>query len=466
MKRLSVTVFVVIAISTLSFAQLETERFDQREGNRFPTGCTTQGWNLVDSTTCATTPSESFIDASVFTGDACAKIAAAIATLTLPTSVTIDARGITGTSTCTGATANPFSGTNVTTKLTGQLLLGQVTITTPTQWTVPNRFWIRGIGLSSASSVSNTIIQAGSGALTCTTTLTIGSSSYCPLVFIGPISQDVFAAGLSDLTVDCASNTDCIGAGSATVQEGGGLDNVSFINQTIACVDFDSSAKTTGAGISNDFIRNINCTFPSTDTLLSSADGILINASEGPAEISNVTVSVPGETGSSVINDCVYLNGAIGTNVNYLHCEHAANILVVGDANAATEVNVHGVTSSATITNAGIWLKNAKYTSIQGLYYGGGGGTPIIDGTNSINITDKQVSVYEMSTASGPLLTTVTSTPSVLPVVTDSILGGGNYSSAPSGAVVFCSDCKIANPCAGSGTGALAVRNGTAWVCK
>jgi len=462
MKRLLATLFLLTALCSLALAQSEPERF----GQIHPPSCTTQGWNVVDTTTCGTTTSEAFIDASVFAGDACAKIAAAIATLTLPTSVTIDARGITGTSTCSGTTANPFSATNVITGLHGQLLLGGVTITTPTQWTVPNRFWIRGIGLSSASSVANTIIQAGSGALTCTTTLTIGSSSYCPLVFIGPINQDVFAAGLSDLTVDCANNTDCIGAGSAEVQEGGGLDNVAFINQTIACVDFDSSVKTSGAGISNDFIRNVNCTFPSTDTLLGSADGILINASEGPAEISNVTVSVPGETGSSVINDCVYLNGAIGTSVNYLHCEHAANALVVGDANVATEVNVHGLTTSATITNAGIWLKNAKYTSIQGLDFLGGGGTPIIDAANSTHITDKQVSVYEMSTASGPLLTTVTSTPSVLPAVTNATLGGGNYSSAPTGAVVFCTDCKIANPCAGSGTGALAIRNGTAWVCK
>jgi hypothetical protein len=462
MKRLLAAVFLFTALSSLALAQSEPEHF----GSIHPPACVTQGWNVVETTTCGTTTSEAFIDASVFAGDACAKIAAAIATLTLPASVTIDARGITGTSTCAGATANPFSAVNVLTELHGQLLLGGVTITTPTQWTVPNRLWIQGIGLSSASSVSNTIIKAAAGALTCTTTLSVGGTAYCPLVFIGPINQDVFDAGLSGLTVDCSSNTDCIGVGSAEVQEGGGLDNVALINQTIACVDFDASVATSGAGISNSFIRNINCTFPSTDTLLSSADGILVDASEGPAEISNVTVSVPGETGTSVINDCVYLNGAIGTNVNYLHCEHAANVLVVGDSNPATEVNVHGVTSSATISNAGIWLKNAKYTSIQGLDFLGGGGTPIIDAATSNNITDKQVGTYEMTTGTGPLLTNVTSAPSVLPSVTNATLGGGNYNGAATGAVVFCSDCKIANPCAGGGAGALAVRNAGAWVCK
>ena len=34
------------------------------------------------------------------------------------------------------------------------------------------------------------------------------------------------------------------------------------------------------------------------------------------------------------------------------------------------------------------------------------------------------------------------------------------------GAIVFCSDCTIANPCASGGGGALAKRIGSAWVCN
>ena len=41
-----------------------------------------------------------------------------------------------------------------------------------------------------------------------------------------------------------------------------------------------------------------------------------------------------------------------------------------------------------------------------------------------------------------------------------------NLGTPTNGTVVFCSDCTIANPCAGSGTGALAKRLNGAWVCN
>jgi uncharacterized protein (DUF2141 family) len=34
------------------------------------------------------------------------------------------------------------------------------------------------------------------------------------------------------------------------------------------------------------------------------------------------------------------------------------------------------------------------------------------------------------------------------------------------GVIRYCSDCTIANPCAGGGTGALAKRLNSAWVCN
>ena len=41
-----------------------------------------------------------------------------------------------------------------------------------------------------------------------------------------------------------------------------------------------------------------------------------------------------------------------------------------------------------------------------------------------------------------------------------------NLPAAANGSVLYCSDCTIANPCAGSGTGALAKRLNGAWVCN
>lgn len=44
--------------------------------------------------------------------------------------------------------------------------------------------------------------------------------------------------------------------------------------------------------------------------------------------------------------------------------------------------------------------------------------------------------------------------------------GNSHYTSAPNGLTVYCADCTVANPCAGSGTGAMAKRLNNAWVCN
>ena len=41
-----------------------------------------------------------------------------------------------------------------------------------------------------------------------------------------------------------------------------------------------------------------------------------------------------------------------------------------------------------------------------------------------------------------------------------------NLGSPANGTVVYCSDCTLANPCAGSGTGAIAKRLNGVWVCN
>jgi hypothetical protein len=41
-----------------------------------------------------------------------------------------------------------------------------------------------------------------------------------------------------------------------------------------------------------------------------------------------------------------------------------------------------------------------------------------------------------------------------------------NLGTLGNGSVLFCSDCAIANPCAGAGTGAIAKRLAAAWVCN
>lgn len=41
-----------------------------------------------------------------------------------------------------------------------------------------------------------------------------------------------------------------------------------------------------------------------------------------------------------------------------------------------------------------------------------------------------------------------------------------NLGAAPNGSIIYCSDCTIANPCAGAGSGAIAKRLNGVWVCN
>lgn len=83
---------------------------------------------------------------------------------------------------------------------------------------------------------------------------------------------------------------------------------------------------------------------------------------------------------------------------------------------------------------------------------------------------------YDQITFGGPS-PNVTNTPNLhivngkgpaypLPDQVFSDLSNSHYTSSPNGMMVYCSDCTIASPCAGSGTGALAKRLNGAWVCN
>ena len=50
--------------------------------------------------------------------------------------------------------------------------------------------------------------------------------------------------------------------------------------------------------------------------------------------------------------------------------------------------------------------------------------------------------------------------------VTFSALGSAPYTTSTNGSMLFCSDCTLTNPCAGSGTGAFAKRQNSQWNCS
>jgi hypothetical protein len=424
-----------------------------------------------------------------YTTDICTAIRSALAAVTSGTAVTLDARGITGSS--VACSVNPFVSTGGSMfNVTGELLLGNAVIDATATWTIPTRFWVRGIGLSNQTSGSNqnTIIKATSWAATvCTLGLDLNGAStnntYCPVIFIGNPGttgafnqSDVFAAGISNLSVDCASSSACIGAASVEVQEGGGIDSVSFLNQTVACVDFDGFTKGSGtAGISNSFLRNINCTTPTATS--ETMNGIVIDASDGPAEISNVSVTVPGgSTTYFITGACLVINGANGVNVNYLHCEHAIEGITLGATTTNTfatvnAVNVHGLTASNMYSSAsnptGVLIQSANSVSLEGIFVTNSGTTPkgIIDNVNSVNISDQNVAQYTFTQNPTSGHTVLVTTSSNTPWILGSEVYSSLSSSAQNGSITYCSDCTVA-ACSTSGHGALAVRVNGAWVCK
>jgi hypothetical protein len=454
---------------------------------------TASGSNIVENfANNGVVRSGSFIDASVFSGDICAKINAAINYIGLnnmtsqPYGVTIDARGIlpaVGSPLMTCAN-NPFTGTYAA-GITGRLLLPPALITTNVQWTMPNQyFWIEGTIMANMAGSVGTVIRAsstftcGTGALSIS--VTSPALSGCPVVFISGsgstngvpyVSQ---GTGIRNLTIDCAGVTGCIGAGSYDVQEGGGIDGVGFINQTIACIAFNAAQTATGSvGISNPFLRNVNCTF---STPLSSAIGIYVNAQNGPAEISNTTVGVPGlQNQNEVLYACLDLNGGRGTNVNYLHCEHAVTAEIIGDSNLVHNVTVNGLTASATglgvnIKNTGDYDINVQSVELEP------GPSPapnaLKDGTNSVTITTPNVAQY--TNGGGTIFTTDRSTTNYLgtqslALVSDTWANWLRITRATAGLVVYCSDCQPSSgtaSCSAGGSGALAVWNGSQFSCK
>jgi hypothetical protein len=434
---------------------------------RPPSGTYIEGWNIVGNGMTDIIASESVIDVTPFYNalggtDICAAIQAALATS--PNAQTIDARGVTGGSvTCA---VSPFNGYSAH---TGRLLLGGVLITTTVQWTLPNTFfWIEGIAPASGSATGS-IIKANASSFSCSNgTGAISMTAGCPLVFVGGTGSngDSFASGIRNVELDCSSLASCIGAGSVNVQEGGGLDTVFLTNQANYCVDFDANQKTGATGISNAAIRNVDCVMSSSAT--SSSVGVYVSAADGPAEISNVTVTLPG--GGATIAECVDLDGARGAIVNYVHCEHAKYGEVIGDSHAVTGASIRGFTNGSSITTAGIYINNSGNTdiSVETVELNSNTVPALIDNVNGITISPSSLAKYVMTSSGGTLITTDKATPSVLGQETLLGVPFTTLGSQANGTLLYCTNCKTGTtPCTTTGgTGALAVRQNSAWSCK
>ncbi len=153
------------------------------------------------------------------------------------------------------------------------------------------------------------------------------------------------------------------------------------------------------------------------------------------------------------------------------------NFLGSGGSSEGILVNANG-TCAASWTSTNCFFKgvviagNAMYTiGGAGISLSGGGGYSI-DGNNISNSTSGIFLAAGVTADIGPnrlsdvvttKLTVSDNNPRV--VLATSVTAATLPSGAP-GSLLMCTDCTVANPCAGGGGGALAKRIGTAWVCN
>jgi hypothetical protein len=189
----------------------------------------TAGSPIVYSTgvPAGTVASTSYIDAYAATSgtDICARINTAwgIVLGQTPTgstppnvnSVTVDARGFTGSWNCE---SSPFTPTGTSLLPNGVLLLGNAIITTSATWVVPSHTSLIGIGSGSTTVGTtygvNTVIRAGSSFSG--PVLQMGQSS------LGPW----FGIIIRNLTVDCNGQTNCGGIFNNEAEENSMVDQV------------------------------------------------------------------------------------------------------------------------------------------------------------------------------------------------------------------------------------------------
>jgi hypothetical protein len=102
-------------------------------------------------------------------------------------------------------------------------------------------------------------------------------------------------------------------------------------------------------------------------------------------------------------------------------------------------------------------------------------GTTGSDATFTLPATVPAANNYLLKSSTAGVMdwTTVTGTGNAVlatsPTITSpqfSAVAFGSLGTPANGTLIYCSDCTVANPCAGSGTGAFAKRLNGAWVCN
>jgi hypothetical protein len=325
-----------------------------------------------------TAASTSYIDAYTATSgtDICARINTAWGLVLgqTPTgstppnvnSVTVDARGFTGSWNCG---SSPFTPTGTSLLPNGILLLGNAIITTSATWVVASRTSLIGIGGGSTTVGStngiNTVIRASnsfSGPV-----LQMGNSSGGPW----------FGIVIRSLTVDCNAEPGCIGIFNNEAEENSMVDQVQIWDAPSYGLHV-SAANTNDTGhpgaTNSGPYRNIYISYTSNCGSSCNAavgvqvdgPGTQINGSPTPRsirEFNDITVTGRGTTPPYLTGAAVVIVG-VSTAFTNSHIEYAQTGVAIGNV-SSTSACTFGTISGNCVTD-GVEVSNVSIGTLTG----------------------------------------------------------------------------------------------------
>jgi len=219
------------------------------------------------------------------------------------------------------------------------------------------------------------------------------------------------------------------------------------VGQTAALTSGRVPYATTGGVLTDSSLLGFN----GTSLTISSASATTVWNAAGILIFHNTNATANNWTGMEFRGNAGVITSGIAS-VNTTHASGYADLVfsVRGtpgfNSNALRIFSDTGVAINSSTNAAQFFVNNRTAAQIGGIFRAAGSQT---------------ANILETQNSSGTALTTIDAVGRVYPVS----VAFASLGTPSNGAVVYCSDCTKATPCAGSGNGALAKRLNGAWDC-
>jgi hypothetical protein len=295
-------------------------------------------------------------------------------------SVTVDARGFTGSWTCG---TNPFIPTGTALPARGKLLLGNAIITTSATWFVSSQTSLIGLG------TGNTTVGAVNGI---NTVIKAGSSLTAPVLQMGPTTNGpAFGIVIKDLIVDCHAQTSCVGIYNNEAEENSLVDHVQIWDAPLYGLHVSAAngtdAGNPGGATNSGPYRNIYISYTTNcGSSCNNSVGVLV---DGPGTQISGTA-----TARSIreFNDITvtgrptgYLTGAsaviygVSTAFTNSHLEYAKTGIAIGNV-SSTSACIFGTITGGNCVTDSVEVSNVSI----GTFTGTTGQTAVIIGNSTV----------------------------------------------------------------------------------